>query len=210
MYRTPFPCEFKFSHGNMSRLKYLSRNLSKDIKFSFDFRDWHWRKESHTYDFFKNNKNWSLTTLYAENGLADAGWAGNNIPSTRIGGRQVPIILTTNFIHVCLTGTIGEMKGSYDEERFLESFSVKLRKLDNVDAVFCSFLNTDGTVCYPLSPLNIEGYFVYPKIKELPDGTKVDLPAALHDGLKLRKIIKIQQSSKYELDDQGYVKVKLL
>lgn len=206
-----FSSKFICDKRNMGKLEKIYKFIPKNVRVSFDFRHWSWW-ESRGADIFVSNKpNVCVCAPYVENGLVDFGWAGN-LPSTRVMAKKpgVPVVTKSDFVHISFNGTYGSGTGSYDAKGFLERTSAEIENLKKVGVkdVFCSFNNFESTFCYPLPALVLSGVVLHPKIRELPFYAKVDKPSCLHDGLRLKEIIRLNARSKYQIGEDGYVVVK--
>jgi uncharacterized protein YecE (DUF72 family) len=206
---TKFICNEK----NIKRLGKICKKIPSDVNVAFDFMHWTWWESKEAEEMFNKNQNWVLSTPFLENGIVGAGWAGT-IPSTRIRSRKnlVPISVSGSelpFVYIVLYGTLGKAIGSYDEYRFLEELAVKIRTLESegVD-VFVTFNNTNSSYACPLPPLLVAGYLCHPHLNTIR-GVDIDMPCCLHDISKLYKVLNIQRQSKYKIDVNGYVQIKI-
>lgn len=213
-----FDSKFEYTERNMNKIMKITKNIPLDVCLSFEFLHWSWREKIDKITPIFVAKNWSITTSFVENGLVESGWAGN-IRSTRTKTAFDPkskgpkILITTKFIHLSLNGTYGPYIGSYDygDARFLEKLASKLYGLSKENVtVYCSFDNISGdsTFCYPLPAMEISGFYLNPKMAELPSHTTVDRPCCLHDAIRLKTLLKRCIPKKnYKRDEEGFVVV---
>lgn len=220
-----FPSSFYYNEKHVNKIKKITKNIPLDVKLSFEFLHSSWRENcENTKKLFSEHKNWCISTSLVENGLVDFGWAGNII-STRThnafsSGKMPSILVTTNFAHISLSGTYGPQLGSYDKDGFLERFAADLLKLGKLK-IFCSFdATTPGTTfCNPLPGIIISGFFLNPKLADLPSHTDIDRPCCLHDSLRFQQLLKtsIKENSsvnsrirktKYRRDSEGFVVIE--
>lgn len=219
-----FPSSFYYNEKHVNKIKKITKHIPGDVKLSFEFLHCSWRENcENTKKLFSEHKNWCISTSLVENGLVNFGWAGNII-STRThnaftSGKMPSILVTTNFAHISFSGTYGPQLGSYDKDGFLERFASDLLKLcrSNIK-VFCSFDATapGTTFCNPLPGMIISGFFLNPKLADLPSHTDIDRPCCLHDSLRFQQLLKISTNKsnsrdrrrKYKRDSDGFVVIE--
>lgn len=236
-----FSSAFHFSSTHVNKILKITKLAPQDVKFAFLFLHCSWRENREKInELFQTRSNWCISTPFVENRLVDFGWAGG-IPSTRTFdtfsntpvGKSTPkgpsIILTTDFVHISLSGTLGSYLGSYDKNGFLERFAKEIEKLKSigVKTIFCSFdATTSGTTfCNPLPGLIISGFFLNPKLADLPSHTLVDRPCCLHDAIRLQELLKnseplegvektprlgVNDTLRYKRDSDGFVDIKFV
>jgi uncharacterized protein YecE (DUF72 family) len=204
----PFYTRFEYSERNVRKIRGICSQIPSDVRCIFDFMHWTWWEGGAFENAAKGKENWCISTTYVENGLVRAGWAGN-MPSTRTKSNNPPYHIRSSenksFAYVSLYGSLGPYIGSYDENRFLERFAVRLTDLQRKGTkVYVNFSNTDSTTLFPLHPLFISGYVCCPKIgrQDIPDTA-----CSLHDSQRLKKVVDIQSRCPYNINDDGYVKV---
>lgn len=211
-----FPGSFHYNDRHLNKILKITKLIPPTLKLSFEFLHSSWREErSKIAEMFRTRPSWCISTPFVENGLVDFGWAGN-IKSTRThdaftaNSRGPSVLLTTDFVHISLCGTLGPHIGSYDRDGFLERFSVELKKLESagVKTAFCSFDATtpQTTFCNPLPGMVISGFFLNPKISDLPSHTSVDRPCCLHDAIRLQELLR--STRKYKRDSEGFVEIE--
>lgn len=194
---------FDYNPKNMNKILKITKKIPKDVKLAFIFLHTSWYCME-TRDVFRK-KNWCIATSYVTNNLIDAGSFGN-LKSTKT--TQKPVIeKTSDFVYVALNGSYGPELGSYDKNGFLENLASEIKKTSGTKEIFCSFDNTSETTYkYPLPGLLISGYWVCPKMSELPtDSDGIDRQCCLHDALKMKKLLET-----YQIDSEGFVKIKFL
>ena len=77
-------------------------------------------------------------------------------------------------------------------------------RIDRGDDIFCIFNNTESTYCRPFPPTEFDDSIFWPELRVLPSYSDSDLPACLHDSLRLKEI---WENRGLEVDDEGFVKV---
>jgi uncharacterized protein YecE (DUF72 family) len=217
------PINTPYNTRTAKRLTLLGKLLPKDIDITFSFKhcSW-WDGRATLLKYFERNPRWAITVPYVENEFVSAGWAGR-MPSTRPSSvrETIPNIITTDFIHISLNGSLGPSIGSYDESDFLERLASKIESYGDlgIENVYLTLQNTESSVCFPLPAMVYGGGVLCPQLRPMP-ANGVDKPCCLHDALRLKDIwgcrTKIEPKEVlvtkegYELDDDGYVKVVAL
>lgn len=221
-----FPSSFHYSERHVNKILKIMKLTPPKLKFSFVFHHCSWKEnQGNVVELFQERTNWCISTSFVENRLVDPGWAGN-ISSTRTkdafmkkaktnGRNGQSILLTTDFAHICLAGTLGPYMGSYDKDNFLERFNKELQKMKKMGiTTFCSFEATSPgtTFCRPLPGLVISGFFLNPQIAELPSHTIVDRPCCLHDAFRLQELSNNSRAygitQAYKRDSEGFVELE--
>lgn len=210
-----FDSSFGYTERHLNKIIKITKQIPSGVKLSFEFLHWSWRDSAaleKVIPIFVAKK-WSITTSFVENGLVEFGWAGT-LRSTRTENMTSgpSVLITSDFVHLSFSGTYGPQLGSYDSNGFLEKLTEQFRELQQQKIqVFCSFdVSTPGTTyCYPLPAMQISGFYLRPKMTELPSHTLVDRPCCLHDAIRLKELVSKPKcaisTERYKRDEEGYV-----
>lgn len=203
-----FPTSLTCSLTSLKRLHYFLSIMPKDISIALEFKNasW-WTKDAleeldPIFNQYVLNRGLTMVFTCLENRIVDSGWAGSMFSTNFVSHRGFKYNALGNFSVIRLYGSLGDCSGSYDEGHIMEHIADFMDEVRG--PVFCIFNNTDSTYCKPLPPIMFEDSVFWPELKDLPCYVDVDLPACLHDALRLKEARKHKDVS---LDSEGFRKV---